>query len=810
MSENYSYNRLPTVLESHDLDITEANNEETHDPQAVFRPLESQVNLSLSDFEKHDVTDHASLKSFDTHESTSSGSSISKLKNFGARLRRKPLPRYLRGSIKRHAAAEIEPARIGRGVWRDQLLSDRSLRGMAALMSAFAIAMIILVAVFAKNFAQRSNRNTSSVGGEPQSCKTVTRTNTVLLLLINVCATMVLGMSNTYQQLVTSLKVSDLKHALSKFGDSRVGTNSPFSINHKKVGKKRAWASWFLLIITSMPIHFLANSLIGPSYTQELPQQIDFVPDTSFVVDNRTYSSFANSYRGDDPQVSSPLSFPCWSAFRTGVAHYAKATDVLSHGSGEFTSAQKKFDATWNRMEVHYMDSPCVRFKNDTANSDTQLDTLESSYIEKSVNFSPRNLVYEAANCTMASEVYCTLHDRGEAKCRLNVRMSAAFTLMACLVIKATYSECMVNAAESFRQKYSHTCHKHCFNPEESKTGDEIGHCQKCKEWNSSDKFANLPQPAIATKIKRSLISNLGNTALTQMCLLMFCSMLMIAATLTVATIKGAENEYIKSYCKGLAQGDLPPDECKKSEIDRFSEISGGFGGFNRSLELTSLPPDSLANEYISFSVSNGAQFIYSLLYLMLIYNITLISQEYDWGKLEYCRQRLRSTLVSGSSFNQDYLLQLPKKILFPTMMYSVLTHWMLGEALQTQEAIWLEPGRRIEHSKYIITYAAYPLWVATFLILLMTGVCWWAFTYKREGFIPQMFGSIRVLMASTTQLDGFPDNGVQWGDLGEGKKFRHAGLSAEEVLKIVPNELYAGLGDDEGEDKVQLSESGE
>lgn len=179
----------------------------------------------------------------------------------------------------------------------------------------------------------------------------------------------------------------------------------------------------------------------------------------------------------------------------------------------------------------------------------------------------------------------------------------------------------------------------------------------------------------------------------------------------------------------------------------------------------------------------------------MLIYNITLISQEHDWGTLEYGRRRLRTTLVSGPSFAQTYLLQLPKKILFPIMVYSVLTHWMLGEALQTQEAIWLENvnGRHVEHSKYIITYAAYPLWIATFLILAMTAVCWWAFTYKREGFIPQMYGSVRVLMASTTQLDDFPENGVQWGDLGEGKKFRHAGLSAEEVMKIVPNELYAG-----------------
>ena len=128
-------------------------------------------------------------------------------------------------------------------------------------------------------------------------------------------------------------------------------------------------------------------------------------------------------------------------------------------------------------------------------------------------------------------------------------------------------------------------------------------------------------------------------------------------------------------------------------------------------------------------------------------------------------------------------------------MGFSVLVHWTLGEALQTQEAIWIDenPDRHIEHSMYIVTWAAYPLWIATFLILCMTAVCWWAFTYKRQGFIPQMFGSIRVLCAATTQLDDFPSHGIKWGDLGEGKRFRHAGLSAEEVMDIMPNELYAG-----------------
>jgi hypothetical protein len=525
-----------------------------------LRPL----SLNESDLiDKVDVTDRTSLRSFETYNSTTSGSSysISKLKSLGARIRRKPLPRYFGGSFRRHAAADIEPARVGRGIWRDQLLSDRSLRGMAALMTAFAIGMIVLIASYAEAFKTRANRNTSSVGGEPQSCKAVTHTNTALLLLINVCATMVLGMSNTFQQLVTSLRITDLKHALSKFGDSRVGTNSPFSIKHKKEGKKRAWASWFLLITTSMPVHFLANSLIGPSYTQELPTVVNF---EMMANTQNNYSSIADSYRGDGEKIYSRGSFTCWSAFRTGIPHYAKSTEALEQDTGIFSSSQKQFTAKWHRMTVHYAKG-CEQHREDSTDAD--LDTLEGEHQNRGYSWQ-----YFVDDCTMGRQVFCTLHDPGEPQCRLNIRMSAAFTLMACLVIKAAYmcivnllargkvkqqcltfgdvlvasashpelrvqGECMVNATDNFRRSYSHTCHKHCRNPEESKTGDEIGHCQTCKKWNSHDRFANLPQPAIATKIKKSLITNLGNTALTQMCLMMFCAIVLLSASLAMAVM---------------------------------------------------------------------------------------------------------------------------------------------------------------------------------------------------------------------------------------------------------------------------------
>jgi hypothetical protein len=200
-----------------------------------------------------------------------------------------------------------------------------------------------------------------------------------------------------------------------------------------KEGKKRAWAAWVLLIVTSMPVHFLANSLIGPSYTQELPKIVEY---HSIGVPSN-YTSITPYMDTSSDRVDGDLSFPCWSAFRTGTPHYPKSTVVLEHDSGFFSAGQRKFDSTWNRLVVHYASSTCEQYKKDT--TEDHLDLLENTYGTSSSMWT-----YAKGRCEMGTDVICTLHDAGDAKCRLNVRMSAAFTLMACLVIKAIYM-CAVN-----------------------------------------------------------------------------------------------------------------------------------------------------------------------------------------------------------------------------------------------------------------------------------------------------------------------------------------------------------------------------
>ena len=333
--------------------------------------------------------------------------------------------------------------------------------------------------------------------------------------------------------------------------------------------------------------------------------------------------------------------------------------------------------------------------------------------------------------------------------CRINVRMQAALALAGCLVLKAIYmvfvnlnarrrvksncltfgdiiaaslldpemrirNECMVNAEDGYRHQTSHVCHKHCTDTTSSKTGDDLGHCQKCSKFNSVDKAANLVHPVIAIKFKKSLISNLGVTAVSQMIILTFASAVMIALSIALAIFMGSAATQWNRCCMdpnaSHANLDCNDVDCTVSRGTWLKTRFGGWGGFNSSVALAALPPDSLQSEQLSFAISNGAQLLYSMLYLLLIYNITLISMEHDWGQFEHKRQKLRCTIVRGDAFYQSYLLQLPKRVIFPLMGFSSLMHWLLGQAISTTETVWSDVSidYNVSHSQYQVSLLSY------------------------------------------------------------------------------------------------------
>lgn len=130
--------------------------------------------------------------------------------------------------------------------------------------------------------------------------------------------------------------------------------------------------------------------------------------------------------------LNSYASFVCWSALRTGKPHFPESTLILDASNDVYGADSSEFGRAWNTMQVHY-DNNCTNY----VKTATDITALENSWVYD-YNVSS-NVFYREGNCLMGMSVFCTLHDEQPAVCRLNVRMSAAFILAACLILKAAY-----------------------------------------------------------------------------------------------------------------------------------------------------------------------------------------------------------------------------------------------------------------------------------------------------------------------------------------------------------------------------------
>lgn len=280
---------------------------------------------------------------------------------------------------------------------------------------------------------------------------------------------------------------------------------------------------------------------------------------------------------------------------------------------------------------------------------------------------------YILTGCLVAKAaymVYTMWAARGQIKTHL-LNFGDAIVVSSLYSKLKIHGECMTRKGDFHRREVKHTCHKHCKDPEPSDTGEDLGHCQNCKKFNVYYNHTRLPWPSLAMKRKRAFLGTLGQTALTQILILCLLSSGAFAGSIVVAlwTISEWADRYTGEY----------PDTPHVKLVVWLS----------KKVTLAELPLNRISSEIASYMISNGLQFVYSTIYLLLIYNLTLISMEFDWGKLEKYGGRLRCTIVKGRQFNQSYMLQLPKRILFPTMTYSILLHWLLSLSMQTEEKIY-------------------------------------------------------------------------------------------------------------------------
>lgn len=416
-----------------------------------------------------------------------------------------------------------------------------------------------------------------------------------------------------------------------------------------------------------------------------------------------------------------------------------------------------------------------------------------------------------------------------EENCHLVFRMQAGFILAGCLLIKAAYmvivsfasrhsqkrqcltfgdvliaarlgsiqlsTECMLDVGDTRQREVQHQCHRHCKGEKPSMTGDEDGHCQKCAKFNKVSHVSTRPSPSRSTKQKKPFLSHLGQKALTQMMGLCFWTSIAVGYAAMMIFIYVTDGDDLKEL---------------------------GKTGF------TPLTGDSLGLELLVMCLSNFPQLFFSVLYLLLIYNITLINMEYEWGKMETTGGRLRCSLVVGNQFDQSYYFNLPKKVLIPIIGFSIFTHWIISLAIQTTEehiagkssskvynivchtsnpTTHHHNGANADRSESIQQHvsAAPASWsssppfagshsvidarVTSLQCLAQSGYC-----------APLLESCTRFrktaisngVIVSTRRVDiicSSSDHSV----VGKGPLYRRAGLSGGPVGEVLPNELYAG-----------------
>jgi hypothetical protein len=138
-----------------------------------------------------------------------------------------------------------------------------------------------------------------------------------------------------------------------------------------------------------------------------------------------------SSYSGDERLIYGQRSFFCWSAFKTGRARIPETTRLLLQDSLEVLG-NPTTGITFTKLTVDYPSDSCSGL----ANTTNDAKGLEFDYLSKSD--STTVISFQEGNCS-ATDIECVLDSPVPAKCRLNVRMNAAFVLTVALIVKAIY-----------------------------------------------------------------------------------------------------------------------------------------------------------------------------------------------------------------------------------------------------------------------------------------------------------------------------------------------------------------------------------
>ncbi|KAH7379514.1 hypothetical protein BKA66DRAFT_466175 [Pyrenochaeta sp. MPI-SDFR-AT-0127] len=229
---------------------------------------------------------------------------------------------------------------IRRGnTWRSRFSGWRGGVLMAIIISSIALALNLVLAILA---AVAWNPKNSIAMAFMGNCKTTGRWTIGLHLLINLLSSAILGASNfTMQRLAAPTRAEvDAAHAKRKSLDIGI----PSVRNLFRISKKRS-VLWLLLGLSSVPLHFVYNSVFFQTIAGNQVIMLFVIPEFFQEKDNWSFSQWGITMDGNTTD--------------NGYAHYARFLPAVPHLQslvldGKYLDQSRFYNLTKAECMAHY------------------------------------------------------------------------------------------------------------------------------------------------------------------------------------------------------------------------------------------------------------------------------------------------------------------------------------------------------------------------------------------------------------------------------------------------------------------------
>ncbi|KAH7348020.1 hypothetical protein BKA66DRAFT_309730 [Pyrenochaeta sp. MPI-SDFR-AT-0127] len=508
-------------------------------------------------------------------------------------------------------------------------------------------------------------------------CVRVKRLNTALHVLINILSTILLSGSNYCMQTLSAPTRNEVDKAHDSTPATWLDIGVPGVRNIKYIGRQRK-ILWFLLGLSSLPLHLLYNSAVFASISSN--DYHVYSVSQSFVEDAECLNCTGVMVVTSTSNTSLPETLTSlWKKARAGhlerlspaecINQYAQIINsnrrnvLLVANDTNFPPPEK--NRRFGGSRAYWMNS----FSADSAQG-TQMaadaygwicsgpSSKLSAYCSDEVDaikrapedwqvgdYCNRNSVHSCDYSYFPVE-YC-LSERAEQKCRLHFEPTIAIIitvlnfLKACLMFYVAFKiqeqplMNMGDAVASFLEKKDLTTKNMCLSTLTDFQKNR-GYAAGPRQWNNKQ----YRWKGVTSRRRRFVI------------LIMLLLALVIVSSLLAWSLVT------------LPEG--------------FSISRVGYGAIDPRTAIVGMPDDLLTNAV----VANSPQLILSILYFSYNGLFTAMLMGYEWNTYAFKRKGLRVSHQAIGAQRSTYFLQLPYRFGTPLMILSGTLHWLVSQSI--------------------------------------------------------------------------------------------------------------------------------